>query len=287
MPRARTTLRRLAMGLSTVLGLRARGFFIPYRYADRLTRPQPPYQAIEALFARQAPVMAAVLDQIDDHADDLAAIAPEAGPPEPRWLQGWFCRLDAAAAYVMVRRSRPATLVEVGSGHSTRFLARAVRDGGLATAITCIDPAPRADIAGLGVAFHADVAQTAPLALFDALGPGDILFIDSSHLAQPGSDVDWLVGRVLPRLARGVLVHIHDILLPDDYPADWAWRGYNEQTVAAALMAGGGFRPLFSSHYAATRMADRVAAGVVVRLPMIEGGLETSLWLEKTGDPAG
>ncbi|MEQ9812898.1 MAG: class I SAM-dependent methyltransferase [Azospirillaceae bacterium] len=287
MPRLRATLRRLGMGLSTVLGLRARGFFIPYRYADRIRRPQPAYAAIESLFARQAAVMTAVLDQIDDHADDLAAIAADAEPPEPRWRQGWFCRLDAAAAYVMVRRSRPARIVEIGSGHSTRFLARALRDGVLATAFTCIDPAPLAEIAGIGVDVHADVVQTAPPGLFGALGPGDILFVDSSHLAQPGSDVDWLAGRVLPRLARGVLVHIHDILLPDDYPPAWFWRGYNEQTVAAALMAGGGFRPLFSSHYAVTRLAGRVAEGAAAGLPLVEGGLETSLWLEKTVDPVG
>ena len=82
-------------------------------------------------------------------------------------------------------------------------------------------------------------------------------------------------------------MHIHDICLPDDYPSSWHWRGYNEQQMAAALLAGGGFRPLFASHYVASRMADQVAASVAGRLPLADGTPETSLWLEKTAAPIG
>ena len=94
----------------------------------------------------------AVLERIEAYAADLAAIGPDL-PPAPRWNQDWFPRLDAAAAYALVRSEPPRRVVEVGSGHSTRFLARAVADGGLATRITAIDPEPRASIAGLDVAF--------------------------------------------------------------------------------------------------------------------------------------
>ena len=65
------------------------------------------------------------------YADEFRAIG-DAPPPEPRWDQDWFPRLDAAALYVFVREARPRGIVEIGSGHSTRFMARAVRDGGLA-----------------------------------------------------------------------------------------------------------------------------------------------------------
>src|SRR5262245_31183128 len=84
-----------------------------------------------------------LLSLIEGHARELEAIGPDA-PPAPRWNQDWFPRLDAAAAYAMVRALRPKRIVEVGSGHSTRFLARAVADGGLDTRITAIDPEPRA-----------------------------------------------------------------------------------------------------------------------------------------------
>lgn len=275
-------LRRLRMGLSTLLGIRPQGFFIPYRYADRIpTRPgHDAYPAMAAMMKAAEPAMTALLAEIDGLAVDLERIA-EGRPPEPRWTQDWFPRLDAAAAYAMVRRHRPARIVEVGSGHSTRFLARAVRDGELATRITAIDPAPRADIAGLGVETLRATVQEADPAAFAGLAAGDILSIDSSHILMPGSDVDLLLATVLPRLPAGSLLHVHDIFLPDDYPAAWAWRGYNEQQGIAALLAGSGWEILFSSHYAATRLAGAVTATVIGRLPLLPGAVETGLWLRR------
>lgn len=281
----RKRLRLLWMGLSTVTGFARRGFFIPYRYAAGLQGTVSAYRPIDALFAAHAARFQDVLDSMDKHADALTTLGGD--PPAPRWTQQWFARLDAAAAYVLVRDRRPRRIVEVGSGHSTRFLARAAADGGLDTKITAIDPAPRADLTGLPVTFIRSVVQAAGLEPFAALESGDMLFIDSSHIAMPGTDVDMLFSRVLPALPGGVLVHIHDICLPDDYPPGWRWRGYNEQQATAALLAGGGFQPLFASHYVASRMADRVAASVAGRLPLAPGTPETSLWLEKTAAPVG
>ena len=98
---------------------------------------------------------------------------------------------------------------------------------------------------------------------------------------MPGSDVDILINRVWPLLRPGVAVHFHDIFLPDDCPAAWHWRGYNEQSGVAPLITGGRADILFASHYVATRMTDRLQENVVVRLPMPSGAVETSLWLEK------
>ena len=275
-------LRRLGFGLATVLGLARRGFFIPYRYAGDVPPPgaRPPYDAAEALFARYEPVFGEVLAGLGDHAAAFRSIG-DAPAPAPRWKQDWFPRLDAAVAYAMVRDGAPARIVEVGSGHSTRFLARAAADAGAATRITAIDPAPRATIDGLCVEVVRAPLQRAGEAPFAALGPGDLLFIDSSHILMPGSDVDHLMNRVLPGLPAGVRVHLHDIFLPDDYPAAWAWRGYNEQLAVAALLHGGGYRPLFASHYAVTRMAGRVADSAAAGLPLAPGAHESSLWLEK------
>jgi hypothetical protein len=281
-PRFRARLRRLGFGLSTVLGLKSRGFFIPYRYADRLPDSLPPYGPVEAHLARPTvrQRLAGWLDRIDGLAEDLQAIGGD--PPEPRWAQGWFCPLDAAMAYTLVRTAKPARIVEIGSGHSTRFLARAIADGGLATALTAIDPAPRADILSLPIRHIAATVQEAPAAAFAGLTAGDVLFIDSSHLALEGSDVDFIAGRIVPRLPAGVLVHVHDVCLPDPYFPDWRWRGYNEQMVPLAWIAGGGFSVQFASHYVATRMGDRLAASIVARLPVIAEARNTSLWLEKT-----
>jgi len=271
------------MGLRTVTGLKRQGFYIPYRYADGLPGPgeRPAYESVERLFDDHLTVFAATLARIEDFASDLAAIGADDPAPGPRWNQDWFPRMDAAVAYAMVRAAEPARIVEVGSGHSTRFMARAIRDGGLVTRLTAIDPAPRAAIDALDVAFERTTVHGADMVSFDTLGAGDILFIDSSHIAMPGSDVDLLFNHILPRLKSGTLVHIHDIFLPDDYPAAWDWRGYNEQLVTAPLLMSGAWKPLFASRYMATRHPDRVTAGVLGRLPLPEGAFETSLWLTR------
>jgi hypothetical protein len=98
---------------------------------------------------------------------------------------------------------------------------------------------------------------------------------------MPGSDVDFLFGRVLPLLPAGALVHIHDVFLPDDYPTAWSWRGYNEQPAVAALLSGGGWRPLFASRFMLTRHPGAVAASAAASLPLPVGAWETSLWLER------
>ncbi|MEZ5666350.1 MAG: class I SAM-dependent methyltransferase [Alphaproteobacteria bacterium] len=259
------------------------GFFIPYRYrADVDDRRGN--AAATRLFAEHEAGFAGALALIDAYAEALARIP--ADPSEhgaPRWRQDWFPALDAAIAYALVRNREPTRIVEVGAGHSTRFLARAVADGGLATELTAIDPAPRAGLAGLPVAWIAAVVQQAGDAPFRALQPGDMVSIDSSHILMPGTDVDLLLGDVLPALPAGVLVHIHDIMLPDPYPADWAWRGYNEQQAVAAMLGAGGWRPLFASRYVATRMPDALAASVAGRLPGNPQASAGSLWLEKTG----
>ena len=275
-------MRRAWLGLLTVLGLARRGFFIPHRHADAVAPAgqRGRYDAIAQRFEAARVDFLALLDAIDSVADDLRRIGGDA-PPQPRWKQDWFPGLDAAAAYALVRREKPARIIEVGSGHSTRFLMRAVRDGGFACAVTCIDPAPRADIAALPVTAIRQTLQQAGLAPFAALQPGDVLFIDSSHILMPGSDVDLLLNRVIPALPAGVWIHVHDIFLPEDYPVSWDWRGYNEQQGFAALLTGGGFAPVFASAYARDALRERLGRSVMKDITVPDGAFEASLWLRK------
>jgi len=204
-----------------------------------------------------------LLDEIERLAPDLERIGAEA-PPAPRWNQDWFPRLDAAAAYAMVRTLKPKRIVEVGCGHSTRIVA--------------IDPAPRASLEGLKVRWLKQPAQSTEPALFAGLAERDILFIDSSHQLKRGSDVEFLLQKALPRLAKGVRVHFHDIFLPDAYPLAWAWRRYNEQEAVGALI-GNGYVMEFASH----RLQEQSGKmrGVLARLPLEDGAIESSLWLRK------
>src|SRR5438477_9957263 len=126
-----------------------------------------------------------LLDEIERLAPDLGRTGSEP-PPAPRWNQDWFPRLDAAAAYAMVRTLEPKRIVEVGSGHSTRFLARAVADARLDTRITAIDPAPRASLEGLKVRWLRHRVQDTTLDGVERLEARDILVIDSSSQLKRG-----------------------------------------------------------------------------------------------------
>ncbi|MEM6906943.1 MAG: class I SAM-dependent methyltransferase, partial [Pseudomonadota bacterium] len=235
------------MGLATLAG-RPRGFFAPYRYAGSVAPTA--YPELEAVFRAAEPAMAQVLSGIEQHLDRLAAF--DGPPPEPRWAQHWFPRLDGAACYAILREAQPRRIIEVGSGHSTRMLAKAAADAGGAE-ITCIDPAPRAVLHGLDISWRGRVLSDEDLPAFASLEAGDVAFFDSSHLLWPGTDVDLILNRVLPALAPGVLVHIHDVTLPDAYPRAWGWRGYTEQLGLGGWLAGQGAEVLFASHYALTR----------------------------------
>ena len=288
---ARALRRRFWFGLLTLCGFATRGFFIPSRHAGAAAPAgaRPPYPAVEACFENREAGFREALGWAEALSGDLLRIGSEAAPgpaPGPRWTQAWFPRLDGAMAYTLVRRLAPQRIVEVGSGHSTRFVVRAVADGGLETRITAIDPAPRAELAGLPVALLRHTVQEAcarevGAEVFAGLGSGDFLMIDSSHVLMPGSDVDLLLGRVIPALPAGAIVHLHDIFLPDDYPAAWDWRAYNEQLGVLPLLLGGAWKVLFASHYVATRMAADLEASVLARLPLVPGAVESSLWLEK------
>ena len=276
-------LRRLRMGLATLFGV-PQGYFIPYRYAAAAEKTVSSYPEVEALFAAQESRFAGWLDRADDLADDLRAIAAEAPPPEPSWVQGWFPRLDAAMAYVFVRSLAPRRIVEVGSGHSTRFCMRALRDGGLEAQVTAIDPAPRADISRLPLTLHQCPLQEAPLGLFDEVAAGDLVMIDSSHILMPGTDLDFFLGRVLPRLPAGIYLHFHDIFLPDPYPESWTWRGYNEQQALLPLILAGTWETEFASHYVRTRMSQAFTHSVIAGLPCWRESHENSLWLRKRAE---
>jgi len=265
------------MGLATILGLKPQGFFIPHRHADRVVAGG--YPALEPWFAARDDTFLAFLAEMETWFPNFRMMTGPA--PEPRFDQDWFPRLDAAAAYAMVRRAAPRRIFEIGSGHSTRFLARAIADGGLATRLTCIDPAPRASLEGLAAEWLPVLLQDAPQAYFTALEPGDMLFIDSSHILMPGTDVDRLLNQVLPSLAPGIIMHVHDIFLPDPYPTSWAWRGYNEQSAIASLLQGGAYELLFASHYVASRHGDRLTRGALAELPCLDSAFECSMWLQK------
>jgi predicted O-methyltransferase YrrM len=156
----------------------------------------------------------------------------------PSWDNEFMPGLDSASIYSFVRSRQPRTYFEIGSGISTRFARRAIEDGRLESRIVSIDPSPRAEIDAL-----CDQVIRQPLELVEAdrlpaLEEGDVLFLDGSHRAFTGSDATVFFCDVLPTLPPGVLVGVHDIFLPDDYPEPFIERHYSEQYLLAALLVG-------------------------------------------------
>ncbi|MBJ3776218.1 class I SAM-dependent methyltransferase [Acuticoccus mangrovi] len=274
---SRARRRTLSFGLQTLFGVRKRGFFIPMRHAATGEGyAARPFDALAPLFAAAEPRIAAHLARIEAYRDDLAALQGPA--PEPRFDQTWFPRLDAAALYALVRDAAPARIVEVGSGHSTRFLSRAIRDGDLATSLTAIDPEPRADLAGLPLTLVRRTLQDAGLAPFADIASGDLVMVDSSHVLMPGTDVDVILNHVVPRLPAGTFLAFHDIFLPNPYPPAWPFTIYNEQNAVAPLLQGRA-EIVFASAHLVAAMADRLAGTAVAAMPLAEGARESLLLL--------
>lgn len=178
------------------------------------------------------------------HADELAEIARTGTTGDelaPTFDNLAFGAGDAEILYSLIRHLKPARVVEVGSGHSTRFAKAALdrnrAEGGAAVHL-CIEPYESPWLEQLGLEVLRQPVEEVDGRFFASLSPGDILFIDSSHVVRPQGDVLHLVHDVLPNLPPGVLVHIHDVFTPRDYPVSWMERRWfwTEQYLIEALL---------------------------------------------------
>lgn len=264
----RSRIGHIAAQVST-LGGRRRGFFTRYDYVDSVLPVSEPYSEIEKMCA-DSPFRDFV-GLMGSNVPHFQAFGQN--PLDPDWGHGMFSHLDGAAAYTAVKKFRPQRIIEIGSGDSTRFLSKAAGTA----AVTCIDPAPRREIGSLPVHLVRRVVQNSDVQCCAELAPNDILFIDSSHIMLPGMDADIIFNRIFPRLQSGVIVHVHDIFLPFDYPAHWSSRNWNEQNALAGWLFGS-FDIVYPGHYVARRhpqILDEAFAAFPV--PRNAG----SMWLRK------
>jgi hypothetical protein len=267
-----------------------RAIFIDYpgRFTPRYGHGAPPHPELYRLLDGERRAYADFLTRclgLEKSLRSIPARGDEAST-EPAWINGYLSGLDAAALYATLVLTNPERYVEVGSGNSTRFARRAIRDHGLRTRITSIDPKPRVEIDSIADEVIRARLEETDLRVVTGLRAGDVLFIDGSHRCFMNSDVTVTFLEVLPRLAAGVRVHIHDIFLPYDYPPDWIDRHYSEQYVLAAYLLGGGsrIRISFPSAFASQdpeleRMLDPLWDGIG------EKGIDRqgcSFWMERT-----
>ena len=172
---------------------------------------------------------------------------------QPSWNNGFLPGLDIISLYTLLNHFKPQKYIEIGSGNSTKVARKSVIDNKLNTKIISIDPYPRANIDHL-----ADEVIRQPLEsiesyefIINGLNENDILFIDNSHRVLPNSDVTVCFLDLLPYLKKGVIVHIHDIYLPYDYPQFMCDRFYSEQYMLAAFILANPekYKPIFPGHF--------------------------------------
>ncbi|MBB93910.1 MAG: hypothetical protein CML68_04800 [Rhodobacteraceae bacterium] len=191
---------------------------------------------------------------------------------------GYYDTPDAEALYLMIRRFAPSRVIEVGCGNSTRVTRQALLDGGHPGVITAIDPWPRADIAGVVDRFEQAPVEAVDPAVFGELQADDVLFIDSSHVLRMSNDVAHLFCRIIPALPSGVVIHVHDVFLPYEYPKRFFYDcpGWGEQYMLHALLQGGGYELLWPGYFLQQERPDAVEA-----LPFLAEGRAQSFWMRK------
>ncbi len=195
-------------------------------------------------------------------------------PDKPHWVNGWLPALDGMSIYTQLRLLNPATYLEIGSGTSTKFARKAIRDHSLRTRIISIDPCPRAEIDALCDQTIRAPFQAVGEKVLEWLAPGDMLFLDGSHHVFTNTDTTVFFTEVLPILPSGITYGIHDIFLPDDYPVDWHRRFYNEQYLLLSHLLAGAcgdevvFPTYFISHH--DEVLTRMLAPLF-ELPALQG----------------
>jgi predicted O-methyltransferase YrrM len=200
---------------------------------------------------------------------------------------------DALFLYCMIRHVKPQRIIEVGSGYSSCLMLDTNElhfDGRIE--LTFIDPDPQRVIDNLHAGDREAIRliekpiQDVPIEEIVALEPNDILFVDSSHVAKIGSDVNRLLFEILPRLPSGVYVHVHDILWPFEYPREWIEKGiaWNEAYLLRAFLM---FNTEFRIQLCNTYLEIFHEAWFKEHMPLCLKNPGGSLWLRKESrDPS-
>ncbi len=225
------------MGALTSIDVEA---FYPHNLVKRYGGILPAHERILQLLQKGDMQYEAGLMEFKAYMDALKGIPyDQVDDMNPFLNNGFFPLLDVVVLYGLLASRRPNRYIEVGSGNSTKIANYARRNEALDTEFVSIDPHPRAEIDGLCDQVIRAPLEDCDLSIFQELEAGDICFFDGSHRVLQNSDNLVFFYEVMPYLKPGVLVHIHDIFWPHDYPTEWANRFYTEQYVLGAMMLYG------------------------------------------------
>jgi hypothetical protein len=198
------------------------------RYGSGLPPHPELYRIIDAQREQYRNVLEFLL-QFKERFWEIQTATNEKNLTKPVWNNGYFPGLDIITLYTLISMYKPEKYLEIGSGNSTKVAFKAIQEQKLSTQIISIDPQPRAEIDQLAHLIVRAPFETVDFTRFDTLQANDILFVDNSHRILPNSDSMVFYLEVLPRIKKGVIIHIHDVYLPYDYPQFMCDRYYSEQ----------------------------------------------------------
>lgn len=198
-----------------------------------------PHQKLFSLIANNISSYERILQTALKYKDAFSTITEDKliqNEVDPGWNNGYLPGLDIIMLYSLIAQMSPSKYIEIGSGTSTKVAYKSRKENSLNFEIISIDPSPRKNISKVADKIYSQEIQQIDTALFQSLSENDILFLDGTHLLYPNSDVTWFFLEIFPILKKGVIVHIHDVYLPYDYPEFMLKRYYNEQYVLGALL---------------------------------------------------
>lgn len=232
-----------------------------------------------------------LVDRLREHAVRQPFTETKTGRNRYFFENPFFSYGDAVVLHCMLLHLRPRRVVEVGSGFSSAVILDTNEQFlDPPASITLIEPHPERLQAVVGAVeatqarLLASRVQDVDVAVFEDLAADDVLFVDSSHVVKAGSDVQLLLLHILPRLQPGVVIHLHDVFYPFEYPPDWIERGlsWNELYVLQAFLCfNTEFEILLFNSYLADRHRDAVAEA----LPPWGRDPGSSIWLRRRWSP--
>lgn len=209
----------------------------PVKFQPRYGHGKPAHAELEQIIERNRSKYEVLLQQATQYAPHFKTWSVDKQDAyAPHWDNQFLPGLDMVMLFTLLGELKPKRYVEVGSGNSTKVAHDAVKHLGLSTHIVSIDPMPRAEIDALAHEVVRKPFESVQFEYLHELEENDVLFIDNSHRVLPNSDAMVFFMEVLPRLKPGVVVQIHDIYLPYDYPQFMCDRFYNEQYALAAYV---------------------------------------------------
>lgn len=201
---------------------------------------EKPHQKLYELINSNRHFYLAQLQQFKNYVDYFKTISLNENSSQatlPHWKNKYFPGLDMMMLHHFVTILKPNTIIEIGSGTSTKVIKEAIRQNKQLTTLISIDPSPRSAIDNLcDQIIRKPLEEINDLTIFMKLQENDIVFFDGSHRALTHSDVSFFFLDILPILKKGVVVHFHDIYLPYDYPELMIDRAYSEQFLLATYL---------------------------------------------------